>query len=144
MERLKVFCERFGELMNENGHNVLSVSKETGIIRSRLYDFLSGKHAPSLENAIKIAKLYKCTLDYLFGYANDFIPKEPKQTQSVTQRLKGAIDGSKLTRYQLCKLTGISEPQLSRWYNGKQQPSLVSLLTLSDALNFTVDYLAGF
>ena len=66
-EKLLVFRERLKDFIDD-GEDVKSFAAGAGIELSRLYDYLSGKHAPSAENAIKIARYCKCTLNYLFGF----------------------------------------------------------------------------
>jgi len=61
------FCESFKAILKRNNVTRYKVSKETGISINRLDDWYNGKFMPSLEKAIKLAKYFNCSLDYLLG-----------------------------------------------------------------------------
>ena len=143
MDNIDYFAECLSELMADNEMTVGELSEKTGIRASRIYDFLGGKHIPSLQNAIRIADLFGCPLDFLFGFVPDFRPQKYVLNGTVTQNVRAAMDAYRDTRYRLHKNTGIDESQLRRWYIGKQTPSLVSLITLARALDVSVDKLVG-
>ena len=143
MDHLNSFADCLKELLAENGLSMRELSEKSGIRLSRLYDFLSRKHVPSLQNAVKIADVFCCPLDYLFGFAADYTPQTFTANGTVSQNVKAAMDNSGMTRYQLHKKTKIDEAQLLRWYAGKQTPSLVSLVALAEALDVSLDSLAG-
>lgn len=143
MDHLNYFGDCLKELLADSGMSIKELSEKTKIRLSRLYDFLNKEHIPSLENAIKIADVFRCPLDYLFGFVADFSPQTFTVTGSVSENVKAAMDNSKMTRYQIHKKTNIDESQLLRWYAGKQTPSLVSLITLATALDLSIDTLLG-
>lgn len=143
MGGIEHFCERFSDLLDEGGMTLKDAAAATGIKLSRLYDFKSGKHAPSLDNAVKLKELFGCSLDYMFGFTDDYVHGKHARTGEVCDRVKTAIDQSKYSRYALSTKTGIDQSQLARWYGGKQ-PSLVSLVNLAKHLGVSLDYLAGY
>ena len=140
---LNFFGDSLADLLSATGTTVKELSAKTGIGLSRIYDFLSKKHIPSLENAIKIADYFECSLDFLFGFVTDYKPRTYSLRGTVCEQVKNAIDRSGMSRYQIHKRTNIDESQLLRWYSGKQTPSLVSLIALADALGISLDTLAG-
>lgn len=119
------FCERFCDLLGESDISLKDVAAATGIKLSRLYDFKSGKHAPSFDNAVKLKELFGCTFDYMFGFTDDYARGTHICSGNVNGRLKTAIDQSKCSRCALSAKTGIDQAQLARWYGGKR-PSPVS------------------
>lgn len=48
-----------------------------------------------------------------------------------------------ITPYRLSKETGITQATLSRWKNGKTEPSIETLRVLAGYFNVTVDFLTG-
>ena len=100
---------------------------------------MNKEHIPSLENANKIADVFRCPLYYLFGFVTDFTPQTFTVTGSVSENVKAAMDSSKMNRYQTHKKVNIGESQLLRRYAGKQTPSLVSLITLATSLDLSFD-----
>lgn len=143
INHLNFFGDCLAELLSLTGKSIKELSAATNIRLSRLYDFFNKKHIPSLENAIKIADYFECPLDFLFGFVTDYKPRTYSLRGTVCEQVKNAIDRSGMSRYQLHKKTDIDESQLLRWYSGKQTPSLVSLITLADALDVSLDTLAG-
>lgn len=141
-ERLIIFRERLKDFIDD-GEGVKSFAEGAGIELSRLYDYLCGKHAPSTENAIKIARYCKCTLNYLFGFEKDYKKTEIRVAENPCARFKKAIDGSGISRYRLGKELNVSQSRLSRWYNGVQTPELVSLIAVAEQLEIPLDFLAG-
>ena len=103
MDHLNYFGDCLKELLADSGMSIKELSEKTKIRLSRLYDFLNKEHIPSLENAIKIADVFRCPLDYLFGFVADFTPQTFTVTGSVSENVKAAMDNSKMTRYQSTK-----------------------------------------
>lgn len=56
---------KYAKLRELNGLNDAQVSKKTGIPRSTFTDWKQGRSAPKVEKLIKIADLFKVTLDEL-------------------------------------------------------------------------------
>lgn len=83
MDHLNYFGDCLKELLADSGMSIKELSEKTKIRLSRLYDFLNKEHIPSLENAIKIADVFRCPLDYLFGFVADFTPQTFTVTGSV-------------------------------------------------------------
>ena len=43
------------------------IYKGCGIPKTRFYDWLKGEHVPSLENVIKLAQFFNCSVDFVIG-----------------------------------------------------------------------------
>ncbi len=61
------FSERLPVIMEQNGFYPQKLFNETGIKKSRFYDWKSGKRQPSLDNIIKLADKFGCSVDYVLG-----------------------------------------------------------------------------
>lgn len=144
MDRLKYFSDCLNDILIERNITVKELSATSGITDSRLYDFLSGKCAPSLTNAVKLANTLHCTLNYLFGFDEEYVYCENYVlTSDCSERLRQVINTSGKTRYRISKETKVSQQQLHNWYKNKQIPTLVSLVTFADYFNCSLDYLVG-
>jgi len=55
--------------------------------------------------------------------------------ETIEERLKRALSESKLTRYQIAKISGLSQAQLSYFINGKRTLTLPAAAQLAEALN---------
>ena len=66
----KTFPERLRLLLNKNKVSIRKLAKETQIAKSAVSYFLNGSVEPLLDNLIKLANYFDCTLDYLIGREN--------------------------------------------------------------------------
>ena len=142
-KRLKIFRERLQDFLDERALKKADFAKASGISLARVYAILRGNAAPSLETALKAADYFRCTLDYLFGFREDYRERNYAVVASVCERVKESIDASSLSRYKLSRMTGIDQSDLHHWYHGRKTPELVSLLRLAEPLNASLDYLSG-
>ena len=67
MELLKIFSERLSELLFEKNLTPERFSKIININLSNIYRYLRKESVPELQNSIKIANYFNCSLDFLFG-----------------------------------------------------------------------------
>lgn len=65
----KPFTEQLEEIKKRYGKSEYYITKNTGIAEGTFYSWKRGAHMPSVENLIKIAKLFGCSLDYVLGRA---------------------------------------------------------------------------
>lgn len=144
MDRFKYFSDCLNDILIERNIAVKELSDTSGITDSRLYDFLSGNCVPSVQNAVKLANSLHCTLDYLFGFDEEYnYCHNYVLTSDCSERLRQAINASGKTRYKISKETKVSQQQLHNWYRNKQIPSLVTLVNFADYFNCSLDYLVG-
>lgn len=141
------YCEYFSDtlkdLMSERQITIKILSEQTKIRLSRLYEFINEKRLPSLENAIKIAEYFHCSLDYLFGFSNNYENCKFETVSSIAERIRTVIDNCGKSRYAICKQLKIDQSQMLKWYKGKQIPALSSLLKIADLFDYSLDYLTG-
>ena len=144
MDRFKYFSDCLNDILIERNIAVKELSDTSGITDSRLYDFLSGNCVPSVQNAVKLANSLHCTLDYLFGFDEEYnYCQNYVLTSDCSERLRQAINASGKTRYKISKETKVSQQQLHNWYRNKQIPSLVTLVNFADYFNCSLDNLVG-
>jgi transcriptional regulator with XRE-family HTH domain len=61
-----------------------------------------------------------------------------KRTTQISEQLRELIDASGRSRYSICKATGIAEPAMSRFMNGKGGLSLEAIDKVADLLGLTL------
>ena len=143
MNRISFFAECLKDTMIERNLSVADLSQQSGVNVSRIYDYLSGK-APATHNAVKIAQVLNCTLDYLFGFESDYVEcSDYTLSSDCTARFREAVAKCGKSRYLIAKETGLTQTQLSNWYLGKQVPKLITLIDLADYFSCSLDYLVG-
>lgn len=64
------FNERLLFLKNFFNFTNKQIYGETEITKSRYFDWLSGKRQPSVDNIIKLADLFDCSVDFVIGREN--------------------------------------------------------------------------
>lgn len=61
------FSERFAFLLKKFKVTKYRLEKDTHINEETIYAWLRGKNKPSLENILKLAEYFNCTVDYVLG-----------------------------------------------------------------------------
>lgn len=61
------FQERLPTLCKELNITKYQLQKKTGIAESAIYSWQNGKNPPRLDNLIKIAEAFDCSLDFVLG-----------------------------------------------------------------------------
>ncbi|MCL2751351.1 MAG: transcriptional regulator [Firmicutes bacterium] len=61
------FPDRFRFLINKSGVSIRKLSAETRISTSGIQRFLKGTGKPLLENLVRLAVFFDCSVDYLIG-----------------------------------------------------------------------------
>lgn len=143
VEHINCFQENLKELRDINGLSVSDLEKKTGVNHTSLSGYLDGKYIPDVDCANRIANYFNCSLDYLFGFTENYIPCKYNCEGDIKSRVKAAIDKSGFSRYKIAQLTDTSRNQVWSWYHGKVVPKLISLVALATVLNCSLDYLAG-
>lgn len=64
------FSQRLKFLLKEQNKSQYALKKQTKISQSILYYWLHDKYTPSIDNLMKVAKFFDCTVDYLIGRSN--------------------------------------------------------------------------
>ena len=63
------FQERIDFLLNYFNRSLYSIYNNTDISSTRLYEWKNGVTAPSVENVVKLAKFFNCSVDFVIGRA---------------------------------------------------------------------------
>ena len=61
------FCERFRALMKEYGMSQYRLHQKTRLSYDNFNAWLKGTRLPYIDNLIKLAKAFDCSVDYLIG-----------------------------------------------------------------------------
>ncbi len=66
-KRCPPFHEQFCFILEYYSYSPFQFSKEAKIHQSRVYAWKTGKRIPSLDNIIKIADFFQCSVDFVIG-----------------------------------------------------------------------------
>lgn len=131
------------DLMTENDLTLANLSRETKIEYKTLANYAQGIFAPNLNNALKLANYFNCSLDYLVG----LIDHEEKCKFSSAdlefyKHYKTFLNKNNITHYKLTKDTGINVNDNSKWKKGSI-PTLINLIKIAEYLGVSIDSLIG-
>lgn len=62
-----MFKKIFVDYLQRNDISAYKLSKETGISQGLISDYKNGVKKPTIDNLIKIADFFKCSIDFLLG-----------------------------------------------------------------------------
>lgn len=143
MYNLSIFSERLKEIMfDRNDMKSEALAKEIGTAGSTVRTWLNATNEISLENAIKIADFFHCSLDYLAGKTETDQEIIPHSLPPFYDNLRLVMKQTGKTRYRITKETAIKDAFFTNWRKG-QMPMLSSVCELADYMHVTLDYLTG-
>lgn len=59
------FSERLRELREDNGYTQDEIAEKLNLTRQSISNYEKGNSDPSLDNLVKLADIYNCSVDYL-------------------------------------------------------------------------------
>lgn len=139
-----MFSDVLCELMDEKGvmpQDIQNYLDDTSI--SKIYAWMEGRNMPLVDNLIKLADFFNCSIEYLIGRTQDvgsgkFQPAVPFDIQ-----FRKILKEKKVSQYRLLKDKIISCGNIDFWLNKKKIPSVSSVIKLADYLQVDIDYLLG-
>ena len=137
------FGERLKELEEEN-NSQKELLAFLGIKDNTIfYAWINNLKGITLENAFKIAKFYKCSMDYLFGRTDDNKEINYVKEPNFNTYLKIVLDNKNVSQYKLCKVCKISTSSMYNWTHNIVSPNMSSVVKIADYLQVSIDYLVG-
>ena len=139
------FADVLKDLIIEKDLSLRKLGEESGFTSGQLSRWTNGKF-PTIDNAIKLAKYFNCSLDYLFGlneernYANyinidyDF--------NIFLKRYKLLLIENKMSHAEFSRQSNLSESCLRDWKKG-HKPLTDTLVILAKNINCSIDFLLG-
>lgn len=137
------FRDALLELLNDNQLSVEQFAQKSRINLSEAHRYLRGECVPKFSNVVKIADAFGLSVDYLLGRAPYPEHANFRPTPAFSRRFRELLAQNNLSRYQLCKDTGIAINRLDDWYHGRCMPSLEKALTLAEHFHCSLDELLG-
>ena len=141
--QLDIFAERLSELIFDKGKSVSATAKEIGISKTTAYAYLSGQKMPTVENAVKIADYFSCSLDFLVGKEWEIRSATYRPCKPFPERFNEILSQFSCSRYRLEHNTGIAESTLYYWAKGKTSPTLENIILLAEQFDCSIDFLLG-
>lgn len=137
------FCNRFKDLIDENGLSVGDVVSFMHKNPTTVYDWLRGKHLPRINEIFDLSNLFKCSIDYLICKTENYEYLKPKKFPDLAQQIEKVLNETEVTRYKLCKNKILTRGADYRIFYQKINPSTETIVKIADYLGVSVDYLVG-
>lgn len=141
MEIMSKLSDRLKELMFDRGLKSEALAKELGVAGSSVRGWMNATREIGLENAVKVADYFRCSLDYLSGMSDVDCLVPPRELPPFYTALRRAMKSVGVSRYNVAKNL-LADSYFTGWANGKQ-PELRTVCLLADYLHVSVDFLIG-
>lgn len=137
------FSERLKYAMEIRNVKQAELSKATGISKTNMTYYISGKNKPREDKINLIAKELNVNPIWLLGYN---VPMEQEQTANVlatADRIKDLRIYNNWNRKELANKLGLSEKELEGYEIGYNTPNDYIKYNMCKVFNCTMDYLMG-
>ncbi len=139
-----MFSDILCELMNEKSVSPQDIQNYLeGTSISKIYAWIEGRNIPLIDNLIKLADYFNCSIEYLIGRTQDVGNSNFKPAPPFDLQFKKILKEKKISQYRLLKDKVISCGNIDFWLNKKKIPSVSSIVKLADYLQVDIDYLLG-
>ena len=139
---LSKFSEVLEELVIKEGCSYNELARRIGINDSQIIRYKNGA-IPKIKQAIKIANYFKCSLNYLFGFVNEYkvqvTPLELDEYNFINKYLN-LLTTNNITHYYLSKQIEICETSLRIWKK-HTIPSTSAILEIANYFSVSIDFL---
>ncbi|MDE6474954.1 MAG: XRE family transcriptional regulator [Clostridia bacterium] len=143
MDILSSFSETLADLISMQNINTVKLEVQTHIDCTSYSKYLNKKVIPTLPNAITIADLFGCSLDYLFGLTNEYQKKNYLPCPPFSQSFQEILKSHKCTRYRISKDLGIHNNTVTDWFYGRRIPTIDNLIITANYFGCSLDELVG-
>lgn len=136
------FQESLNDLLKETGISRLKLAQTINISSTTINGYFNKDYYPQIEIAIKIAKFFDCSLDYLFGISSS---RElvNKNTKSFFENFNFLLKQSNKSIAKTLKELQMSEYNYYRWKSG-DFPKTVNIIAIANYFDVSIDYLIGY
>ena len=127
------------------------LAEKVNVSQKSISKYERGERRPTYETLTKMSELFGVSTDYLLGKSNEaknderffFFFFDNLLKEAFKIRLNTAIQKSTLSKNEICDKASIDMEDLEKYLNAELEPSLEDLVSLSQALSVTTDYLLG-
>ncbi len=135
---------RLKDLIEENNIKISELTKKLDLSSdSRIYEWLHENRVPNLENLIKLADYFDCSLEYLLGRSDDNSETKFKQVPAFDVQLKKIMKLKKVSQYRMIKDNVFNPSHFHIYFVKKAQPILDTVIKLADYFKISLDELVG-
>ena len=139
---MATFSERISDLMVEKEIGSPQLAAIVGVDATTVNNWKRGKFQMFLSNAVKLADLFECSLEYLVGRCDNVNYFISKPCPPFYDRFLAVMEKCGYSTYRLRKESPIKGAHLNKWKKGTD-PLMATLVIAADFFGVTLDYLVG-
>lgn len=133
------------DLCIEKEINIIQLAKSVKIQDSLLYKYINENSLPTVNNIVKLANFFNCSINYLTGLSDN--PAQYKFSDTYDkelffERYCELLKNNNLSHYAFCKTINISKSNYFNWKKGGI-PYLDTLYKIAEYFGVSIDYLIG-
>ena len=133
------------DLCIDKNINIMELSNLVKIDNSLLYKYINENTLPTVNNLVKIANFFDCTINYLVGLSDD--PKQYKFFNTFDKslffpRYYDLLNKHNISHYSLSKKFKLAKSSFLAWKKGAI-PNLDTLYKIAEYFSVSIDYLVG-
>lgn len=140
------FLESLSEFMNDYNLNNFRLSKLLGISSTAVNGYFNYGSIPNIYTAIKMCKIFGCSLDYLFGLSDSIKTDYEVDTETFMQKfnynIERLIKENNLSIAKTMRDLKLDEYTFYHWKHGKI-PKTTNLITIAKYFDTSIDSLLG-
>ena len=137
------FKQRLIELLKENGLNRLKLANKIGVSSTTINGYFNDNYYPRIDVAVKMAKEFNCSLDYLFGLDDEnFEGFATNNSNSFIDNFDILLNQNNLSIVGALKQMNLGEYDYYRWKKG-MFPKTSNLIVIANFFGVSLDMLAG-
>ena len=137
------FSKRLLELMTEHNLNATHLAEKIGVSHTAIDRYINGERTPSFPCFVKMLYLFNCSADYLLGLVEIHTEEPLHPLPPFGEQLRKILKERKISQAKLIRELPVSSAVPYKWLSGINEPSIESLIRLSEYFECTVDYLIG-
>lgn len=151
---------RIAEERKKMGLSQEELASRLKISQKSISKYECGTRRPSYETLVSMSAIFGVSIDYLLGNSNDVNCATKSESTNkeegyfffffdnllkdvFTSRLKRAMSDKKITDDEFSDVVSFDKDKYESYINGDCEPSLEDLITISKALEVSIDYLLG-
>ena len=137
------FKQRLTELLKENGLNRLKLANKIGVSSTTINGYFNDNYYPRIDVAVKMAKEFNCSLDYLFGLDDEnFDGFVVNNLNSFIQNFDILLKQNNLSIIGALKQMNLGEYDYYRWKKG-MFPKTSNLIVIAKFFDVSLDMIVG-
>ena len=137
------FKQRLTELLKENGLNRLKLANKIGVSSTTINGYFNDNYYPRIDVAVKMAKEFNCSLDYLFGLDDEnFDGFVVNNLNSFIQNFDILLKQNNLSIMGALKQMNLGEYDYYRWKKG-MFPKTSNLIVIAKFFDVSLDMIVG-